>query len=150
MNLLKKAVLGTAIGAMALATTPAEARGYYRHYHHDNTGAIVGAGIIGLALGAAIASDNRGGYYDGYYDSGYYNDPYYNGYAYYTPCYNVYYYPQAYPYYEGRWYNGYRYNNGYFYDRRGYRAYDRGGWDRHYTRRDRDGDRDGHWGYRHR
>ena len=123
MNLLKKAVLGTAIGAMALATTPAEARGYYRHYHHDNTGAIVGAGIIGLALGAAIASDNRGGYYDGYYDSGYYNDPYYNG---------------------------YRYNNGYFYDRRGYRAYDRGGWDRHYTRRDRDGDRDGHWGYRHR
>jgi hypothetical protein len=135
MNLLKKAVLGTAIGAMALATTPAEARGYYRHHHHDNTGAIVGAGIIGLALGAAIASDNRG--YDGYYDSGYYNDPYYNGYAYYTPGYNVYYYPQTYPYYEGRWYNGYRYNNGYFYDRRGYRAYDRGGWDRHYTRNDR-------------
>ena len=40
----------------------------------------------------------------------------------------------AYPYYDGRWYNGYRYDNGYFYDRRGYRAYDRDGWNRHYSR----------------
>ena len=148
MNLLKKAVLGTAIGAMALATAPADARSYYRHYHHGDDAAVaIGAGILGLAVGAAIASGNNDRYY---YNDGYYNYPYYNGYAYYTPGYNVYYYPQAYPYYEGRWYNGYRYNNGYFYDRRGYRAYDRGGWDRHYTRRDRDGDRDGHWGYRHR
>ena len=89
MNLLKKAVLGTAIGAMALATTPADARGYYRYHHHDNDAAVaIGAGIIGLAVGAAIASDNRG-YYDGYYNDGYYNDPYYNGYGYYTPGYNV-------------------------------------------------------------
>jgi len=135
MNLLKKAVLGTAIGAMALATTPADARGYYRHYHHgDNAAVAIGAGILGLAVGAAIASDNRG-YNDGYYYyDGYYNQPYYNGYTYYTPGYTTYYYPYTYGYYDGRWYNGYRYNNGYFYDRRGYRAYDRDGWNRHYGR----------------
>ena len=143
MNLLKKAVLGTAIGAMALATTPADARGYYRH-HHDNDAAVaIGAGILGLAVGAAIASDNRGGYYDGYY-----NDPYYNGYGYYTPGYTTYYYPYTYPYNNGYWYNGYQYNNGWFYDRRGYRSYDRDRWNRHYGRRDRDGDRDGYRGWR--
>ena len=145
MNLLKKAVLGTAIGAMALATTPADARGYYRH-HHDNGAAVaIGAGILCLAVGAAIASDNRGYYNDPYYNG--YSYPYYQGYQYYTPGYNTYYYPNAYPYNNGYWYNGYQYNNGYFYDRRGYRSYDRDGWDRHYGRnhrhhRDRDGDGD--------
>jgi hypothetical protein len=134
MNLLKKAVLGAAVGAMALATAPADARGYYRHYHHDDAGVAIGAGILGLAVGAAIASSNNDRYYDGYY-----NYPYYNGYQYYTPGYNVYYYPYTYPYYDGYWYNGYRYNDGYFYDRRGYRAYDRDDWNRHY----------GRGGYRH-
>jgi hypothetical protein len=133
MNLLKKAVLGTAIGAMALATTPAEARGHYRHYHHGDDAAVaIGAGIIGLAVGAAIASGNNDGYYDGYY-----NQPYYGGYTYYTPGYSTYYYPYAYPYNNGYWYNGYRYNNGWFYDRRGYRSYDRDGWNRYYGRNDR-------------
>ena len=39
-------------------------RGYYRgYYRDDDTGAILAAGIIGLALGAAIASDrDRDGY----------------------------------------------------------------------------------------
>jgi hypothetical protein len=136
MNLLKKAVLGTALGAMALATAPADARGYYRHHHHGDDAAVaIGAGIIGLAVGAAIASDNRG--YNDYYYDGYYNDPYYRGYGYYTPGYNVYYYPYSYPYYNGYWYNGYRYNNGYFYDRRGYRTYSRDGWNRYYGREGR-------------
>jgi len=139
MNLFKKAILGTAIGAMALATTPADAQGYYRHHRHhgDDAAVAIGAGILGLAVGAAIASDNRG-----YYNDGYYNDPYYNGYTYYYPGYTTYYYPYTYPYNNGYWYNGYRYNNGYFYDRRGYRSYDRNGWNGHYGRRDNDGDRD--------
>jgi hypothetical protein len=137
MTFFKKALLGTAAGAMALATAaPAEARGYYRHYHHDNTGAIVGAGILGLAVGALAASSSRDRYYDGYY----YNQPYYNGYTYYTPGYTTYYYPYNYGYNDGYWYNGYLYNNGWFYDRRGYRSYDRDGWNRHYGHRD---------GYRH-
>jgi hypothetical protein len=137
MNLLKKAVLGTAIGAMALATAPADARSYYRHYHHGDDAAVaIGAGILGLAVGAAIASGNNDRYY---YNDGYYNYPYYNGYAYYTPGYTTYYYPYTYPYNNGYWYNGYRYDNGWFYDRRGYRSYDRDGWNRHYGHHDRDG-----------
>lgn len=44
-------------------------RGYYRYYDRDDTGAILAAGIIGLAIGAAIASDrDRDGYYRDYYD----------------------------------------------------------------------------------
>jgi len=144
MNLLKKAVLGTAVGAMALATTPADARGYYRHHHGDDAAVAIGAGILGLAVGAAIASGNNDRYYDGYYNDGYYNYPYYNGYAYYTPGYTTYYYPYTYPYNNGYWYNGYRYDNGWFYDRRGYRSYDRDGWNHHYGRHDRDG----HWRHR--
>ena len=126
MNLFKKAVLGTAVGAMALATaTPADARTYYRHYRHDNTGAIVGAGILGLAIGAIAASSGRNGYYNGGYYDGYYNRP---GYAYYYDS-----YPGYYTYYDGYYYNGYRYNNGWFYDGRGHRMYDRNGWDRRWS-----------------
>jgi len=136
MTFFKKALLGTAAAATALiVASPADARTYYRHYHHDRSGAIVGAGIIGLAVGAAIASSNNDRYYDGYY-----NQPYYRGYTYYTPGYNTYYYPYDYPYYNGYWYNGYQYNNGWFYDRRGYRSYSRDNWNHHYGRND---------GYRH-
>ena len=132
MTLFKKALLGTAAGAMALATAaPAEARNHYHRYHHDNTGAIIGAGIVGLAIGAIAASSSRDNYYDGYY----YNQPYYNGYTYYTPGYTTYYYPSNYGYNNGYWYNGYRYYNGWFYDRRGYRSYDRDRWNNHYGRR---------------
>jgi hypothetical protein len=65
------ALAGVTIGAAA----PAEARyhggyygGYYGHRHHGNAGAVIGAGILGLAAGAAIASDR--GYYGG---RGYYS-----------------------------------------------------------------------------
>lgn len=57
--------------------------GYRGHYYHGNrTGVAIGAGILGLAAGAAIASNRGygGGYYYGgpaYYDygPGYYAPP---------------------------------------------------------------------------
>jgi hypothetical protein len=76
-------------GAICATAAPAEARdhgwrggygGYGgRYYRHDNTGAAIAAGVVGLALGAAIADSHphyyRGGYYappPPYYYDGYY------------------------------------------------------------------------------
>ena len=102
-----------AVGAL-VATAPAQAwpggyggyyggynhgrsRGHRWHHHDDDAGLAIGAGIIGLALGAAIASDhsrNDGryysddrGYYEGYRNNGgygaYYDyDDNYPGYGY--------------------------------------------------------------------
>jgi hypothetical protein len=78
-------------GAVCATAAPAEARDHYyggRYYgggrHQDGSGAAVAAGVLGLALGAAIASDHgysHRGYYDrGYYDGGYYDRGYYPGY----------------------------------------------------------------------
>ncbi len=82
---LKKAGLGVALAATALTTAaPADAqrwggygRGYgggWGGYHHRGGGNVAGAavlgGILGLGVGAAIASSNRPRYYDrGYYDA---------------------------------------------------------------------------------
>ena len=84
---LMKAGLGTALAASALATaTPATAQRWgHRHDRGSDVaaGALIG-GVVGLGLGAAIASSNRGPYYDyppryrGY--RGYYPQPYYNAY----------------------------------------------------------------------
>ena len=135
MTFLKKAVLATTAAATALTmSAPADARTYYRHYrHHNDTAAIaIGAGILGLAIGAA-ASSGRNGYYNGGYYDGYYNRP---GYSFYYES-----YPSYYRYNNGYYYNGYRYYDGWFYDGRGYRMYDRHAWDRrwggrhHYYRR---------------
>ena len=110
MNIIKKTVLGVAVGATALATaTPAMADDYRYRRHHDNTGAAVAAGIAGLAIGAIIASGDRYDRYDRYdrrYYNGYYNQGYYPNYTYYYP---------NYAYTNGGWYNGYRYNDGYIY-----------------------------------
>ena len=64
---LKKTVLGAAavatLGGATLATTSAEA------HPHGDAGAAVAAGILGLAVGAAIASSHHDydrGYYGGY------------------------------------------------------------------------------------
>jgi hypothetical protein len=98
-----RSVFKTIIAASALAATtvavvqPAQAR--------DRTGVAVAAGIIGLGVGAAIASDHRG------YDRGGY---YYNEYptGYYAPSYNYSYgYAQPYGYSYG-----YDYGRGYGYD----------------------------------
>ncbi len=93
---MKKAGLGIALVATALtAAAPADAQrwgrgGYGRGwggYHHRGGGNAAGAavlgGILGLGVGAAIASsNNRNRYYDrGYYNGGYYAPPpvtYYN------------------------------------------------------------------------
>ncbi|VVS99263.1 conserved exported hypothetical protein [Sphingomonas sp. EC-HK361] len=99
-SLLKKAGLGIALAATAItASAPAEAQrwGGYRHYHRggDTAGAAILGGIVGLGVGAAIASSNNNRYYDrGYYDRGYYAPPprayYYDDYRYnYRPrCWN--------------------------------------------------------------
>jgi hypothetical protein len=84
-NLVKKAVLGTVLGASVLtAVAPAaEAQRYRRYHHRDDTGTAIVAGIAGLAIGAAIASGDRRYDYDrryyrqrGYYptDGYYYRD----------------------------------------------------------------------------
>jgi hypothetical protein len=109
MNLLKKAGLALALGATAIATaTPAEAqyrggwhggRGGWHGGRGDAVGAAVAGGILGLAVGTAIASDRyRGGYYGpGYYGPGYgYPAPYYYNDYRYRP-----YYPACFT--ERRW-----------------------------------------------
>jgi hypothetical protein len=90
-------------GAVAATAAPAEARphgyhgGYYgghRYYgrHHDNdAGVAIAAGVVGLALGAALASDSGSrGYYDRGYRGGYGYSSYYDpGYGYYDDGYRV-------------------------------------------------------------
>jgi opacity protein-like surface antigen len=79
----------TLAGAAAATATPAAAQhyrggyggyhGYYGgHDHHDNAGPAIAAGVLGLALGAAIASNHSHYYYDRpYYGGAYYDDGYY-------------------------------------------------------------------------
>ncbi|HEY0413258.1 MAG TPA: hypothetical protein VGD66_08950 [Allosphingosinicella sp.] len=84
-NVLKKGIIGAAVAAtVAVTASPADAQ-YRRHRHHgDDAAWAVGAGIVGLGIGAAIASSNRGYYGNGYYDNGYYDRGYYgNNDAYY-------------------------------------------------------------------
>ncbi len=91
-----KTILTGALAALTASTAivaanpaSAEPHGRYRH-DHDGSGAAIAAGIVGLALGAAIAGDHRGyAYRDGYGPRGvyYYNGPppgYYAGPSYYT------------------------------------------------------------------
>ncbi len=113
MSIFKKSILtgtlaATALVATAVTATPAAARD--RHRGGDDTAAIaIGAGVVGLALGAIIASSNndRDRYRDRYYDRGYA----------YAPAYN----------------SGWSYRDGYYWDRDG-RRYNRA----QYNRRHRD------------
>jgi len=81
MSILKKATLVTALAATGLATaSPAMARDYYGYHRGgDTTGAAVAGGIIGLALGAIVASSiNNHHDRDRYVDRGWqYRDGYY-------------------------------------------------------------------------
>ena len=81
---------------------------YHRHHHGNDAGVAIAAGVVGLALGAAIASNSGR---QGYYDDGYYrrNSRYggysgygggYGGYGYYDPGYG--YYDEGYQVCESR------------------------------------------------
>ena len=113
-----KAALGAGlIAATALTAAPAEARDYYRYgRHHDRTGTAIAAGVVGLALGAALASSSR----DRYYDDGYYYPRYRS--SYYYP--QSYYY--AYPRHRTYYYNGY--DRDYRYERKHRRWHRRHGY----------------------
>jgi hypothetical protein len=77
MNVMKKATLAAALAASALvSTTPAMAHPYgYDHHGGDAAALAIGAGILGLAVGAAVASGSHHHDYDQpYYNSGYYDN----------------------------------------------------------------------------
>ncbi|RYD53738.1 MAG: hypothetical protein EOP60_09800 [Sphingomonadales bacterium] len=80
-RMITKAVLGFTLGASVLvATAPtAEAQRYRDRHHRGDGGAAIVAGIAGLAIGAALASDSRYDYDRRYYrERGYYpTDGYY-------------------------------------------------------------------------
>ncbi len=93
-SLFQKATLGfVAAGTLAAAATPAEAQ-RYRHRDRGNGGAVIAAGIAGLAIGAALSSDRRYDYdrryyrQHGYYPTdGYYYRENYRRYRGYERCY---------------------------------------------------------------
>lgn len=124
-TLIGKAAMIATLAASTLSfAVPAEARDHYRHHRGggDDAAIAIGAGLIGLAIGAAIASDHN----DRYDDRGYYYDSY--------PRYRGGYYYDSYPRYHTYRYDAYRGD----WRRDRYR-------DRHERRwRDRDGRR---WGY---
>ncbi|WP_235532824.1 hypothetical protein [Sphingomonas sp. Leaf412] len=108
---MTKAGLATVLATTTLtAAAPADAQRYWRDRGRGGdaaAGAIIG-GVIGLGLGAAIASSNR----DRYYDRGYYDDRYY------APPRRIYrdrYYAPPPPrgYWRGRGYDR-GYGNGYY------------------------------------
>lgn len=79
MTLFKKSVLAAGLAASAFATTtPAMARDYYYHGNDDTAAIAIGAGILGLAVGAIAASSDRD---DRYYDGGYYGSAYAPGWS---------------------------------------------------------------------
>ena len=130
-NIITKTALGAALAATALVSaTPASAHDYYDHDRGgDTAGAAIVGGVIGLALGAIIASN--GNHHRDRYDRRYYNRGY-NGSGYYNQGYNGYYNNNGYNNNNGYYNNGY--NNayrGYDNDRRGYDN-DRGDYRRGY------------------
>ncbi len=112
MNLFRKTILSLALGAATLTTaSPALADGWRGRHHGgggDDAAIAIGAGVVGLALGAAIASSGRD---DRRYDGDYYYEGDY-------PRYRQYYYYREGPRYRGSY----------------YRPHHRGGYDRGYNR----------------
>jgi len=81
MSIFKKATIATVLGATTLAAaSPAMADPYYGYHRDrggDTTGAAIAGGIIGLALGAIVASSVNN-HHDRYADRGWqYRDGYY-------------------------------------------------------------------------
>jgi len=145
LDRIKKLGLATACIAVGLtAATTAEARDRYRD--RDDTVAIaIGAGLVGLAIGAMIADRDDRRYYDrAYYPHRrYVRVRGYPGYYYYYDGYpNRYYRDRYYDRYYGRYYRDYRPNRSYrrdYYERRHYNRWDQGRRkvDRWYGRGDR-------------
>jgi hypothetical protein len=135
MNAVFKGVVAATVlaGSSLAVAAPAQAR-----YHHGNGNAAIVAGIVGLGVGAAIASDNGYGRSGGYY--GYDNGPDYYAPAYYDGGYS---YGYAQPYYGGYSYGYDRRDYG-----RGHRDWDRRGHDNDRGHRGRDRDDRGDRGYR--
>ena len=94
------AMAALTLGSAAIAG-PASAGGWYGYHHDNDTGAAIAGGLVGLALGAAIASSSHP-HYGGYYDGGYYNGGYYGGGYYGAPDYG----PSYYGGYYGPGYGG--------------------------------------------
>jgi len=122
MKLMSKVLLAGAMGATVMATAaPAQAHGWYRGGGGNGAAVAVGAGILGLAVGAAIASDRPRGYVveERYAPppppppTYYYEGPAYYGGGYYAPPPRTYVYREVYrggPSYYGygyhRWHRG--------------------------------------------
>lgn len=70
--MLSKRTILSSLAAVALAggvvaQTSAPALAWHRH-HHDDTAIAIGAGALGLALGATLLAPRNVYYDDGYYD----------------------------------------------------------------------------------
>jgi hypothetical protein len=108
MKRVGRIITGLALSVgMASIAVPADARSWRHHGGGDDTALAIGAGIVGLGIGVALASDHGGGRYYSYDDG-----PYYGSY------YGSYYGPPPY-----RAYYGYRsYRPGYYGSRHRYRG----------------------------
>jgi hypothetical protein len=98
-----KSAVAVVLPAMAFVAAPAQAHGgYYGGGGGDDAGIAIGAGVVGLVLGAAIASGNRDRDY--YYDDEYYypRGSYYRSYP------RYYSYNYDYPRYERRGWSNWR------------------------------------------
>jgi hypothetical protein len=135
LHAMKRAVLAVALVATtfgAATTAQARDRDYRRGGGGDDAAIAIGAGVVGLAIGAALASDNHGRRYyrDRYYPrSRYRNNYYYDSYpGYYQDNYPRYY--RGYPRYKSKRHYRNRYHgSGYYSDRysrnSGYDGYSR-------------------------
>ncbi|MCB2079614.1 MAG: hypothetical protein KDE55_18200 [Novosphingobium sp.] len=128
-----------AAGTLSMTVSPAQARDRYDR-GGDDAAIAIGAGLVGLAIGALLADRDD----DRYYDRRYYNSRRYvqvrgypGRYYYYDGYPNRYYRDRYYDRNYGRYYSR-NYNNRYYdrYDRRDYR-YGRDRYDRRDYRRDR-------------
>jgi hypothetical protein len=120
-NIITKTALGAALAASAVVSAaPASAHDYYgeRERGGDTAGAAIVGGVIGLALGALVASSTNHHQDRARYDRRYYNRGY-NGGGYYNQGQTGYYNGSNNGYYNNGsdGYNGY--DNSY-YERRGY------------------------------
>ena len=120
MNILKRAMIGlTAAASVAVVAAPAEAQSrYYRDHRGNDAGVAIAAGVVGLAVGAALASNRRGyddrGYYNRNYDGGYqgHHDQGHYDQGYYNRGYDRGYYQQPRYVYRHNGYSGH--HNGYY------------------------------------